>query len=364
MRIVMALPAFLPAMGYGGPVTNVVRLCQGLRELGIETSVITSTLADGQGGRLPEGPDVEAGIPVDRLSVVAARGWAPLVRWRAPRGPVDIMHVGSVWNGLSYAALRWAQSEGIPTIWETMGMLGVQGRSRGLKRLLTPLNLRLARRSHGLVVTAPRELEEAPPAFRRVHHWMRPNPPALPSAAPVPSRLEARQALGLPIEGPLWGFLGRVADRKGIPRLLAAWREAGGAGHLCIAGPVEHEPLAAAVRETPGAILLPPIPRPEVRTYLRALDALLLVPDYGENFGNVVIEAIDAGTPAVLSRAVGSGHWLAGRGAVVLDDPLKDLITCLREGAFPPAPAGLPDDLGLMAVALRQRQIYEEVLRS
>jgi glycosyltransferase involved in cell wall biosynthesis len=359
VRVGFAIPAFLPARGYGGPVETVLGLARATGGLGVTHEVYTSTLSRRGERSLPAGPTEEAGLPVLRMPTPLAYGWAPLVLWQRPAPEPDLVHVLGLWNGLSYSAAHYAITRRIPWLWEPCGMLVPRGRRRALKLLLTPYHLALARLCAGIVWKSPQERAEAPALLRGVRSFWRPNAVEQPPA--LPTRAEARRALGLPLDGPLWGYLGRIAHRKGIPELLSVWQRAHGPGHLVLAGPPEDASLAATTRAA-AVLLLGAQDRDRRWLFLRALDALVLLPSYGENFGNVVAEAVAAGTPAVLSPAVGAGHWLAGAGAVVVAPPFGELERMMRAGAPPPAPAGLPAALDPAAIGRAQVAIYREVL--
>jgi len=82
-------------------------------------------------------------------------------------------------------------------------------------------------------------------------------------------------------------------------------------------------------------------PMDEVRrwTFLRAIDALVLTPRFGENYGNVVVEAIASGTPALVSDAVGCQAFLGPeRVTCVTPETLAERFRSSRVPA-PPAPA-------------------------
>jgi glycosyltransferase involved in cell wall biosynthesis len=359
VRVGLALPAFLPATGYGGPVWNTLRVARALVGAGVESVLLTSTQSGPGRAELPPGPDVVEGLQIERMPVRWTHGWSPWVRWSAPARPVDVLHVFGLWNGLSYSAMRWASRAGVPWVWEPSGMLPPLGRKALVKRALTPWHLRLGCRAAGLIWTAPQERDEAPVGFRELRHWLRPNPAPEPEASAGVERREARARLGFPADGPLWGYLGRVARRKGIETLLEAWRSAGGPGRLCFTGPSEDQRLAAAVRAAgPSVELRPPVTPAERGILLRAYDALVLVPAYGENFGLVVAEAIAAATPAVVSPAVGAGHWLAGHGAVVVDPPEERLREMFRAGTPPRVACSIPEALRAEVVGRLQAQIY------
>jgi glycosyltransferase involved in cell wall biosynthesis len=363
MHVGMAVPAFLPAVGYGGPVWNIIRLIDSLASRQIESVVLCSTLSDSGTADLPAGRTEIDGMAIQRMPVRFAYRWSPIVRWQAPQTKIDILHVFGLWNGLSYSAIRWANRSGTPWVWEPSGMLPTRGQKRWLKKRLTPYHVRLARTASGIIWTAPQEREEAPAPFRQFRHWMRANPSPDISDRVLPDRQSARRALGLPETGPIWGYLGRIANRKGIPALLQTWKSSGGPGLLCITGHAEDPQLIADIERAGDNVrLCPPVTPDERWTYLRAIDGLVLLPDYGENYALVVVEAIAAGTPALVSPAVGAGFWLRGHGATIVAPPYDDLAKIFRSGEVPAESCSIPPVLTLPQIGQTQAEIYQDAI--
>ena len=120
--------------------------------------------------------------------------------------------------------------------------------------------------------------------------------------------------------------------------------------------------MVQAIQRTPGATYIGSLDSAKRWTFLRAIDALTLVPQFGENFGNVVVEAVSVGTPAVVSEAVGCTAFLSSRHVCVAND--EELGWRLREGVLPPPPDAIPAALSAMAVAKVQRGIYDAVLNN
>lgn len=355
MRVTLAIPAFLPARDYGGPVEKVLRLVAPLRDLGVVLTVVTSTARAPGVADLPPGPDVVEGIHVLRLPTPWLHRWAPWVHWdHVDLG--DVVHVLGAWNGLSYTAIGAARRAGVPWVWEPAGMLVVAGRHRGLKMLARPWHRHLVAAATRVVVTSHREAQEAGiTTAATVRLRANPVPPAPPASADRRT-LRARFGWG---DEPVWGYLGRIARRKGIETMLHAWRQAPH-GRLIFAGPVEEPTLAAAIDATSGCVRLAALDGAARWDYLRALDALVLVPPYGENFGNVAAEAVAAGTPVLLSSAVGAGEWLAGDPGVRVIST-KELKQAFAAGP-PPPPQELPPQLAPTAVAMAQVAIWREAI--
>jgi glycosyltransferase involved in cell wall biosynthesis len=123
------------------------------------------------------------------------------------------------------------------------------------------------------------------------------------------ARTRIRQTFGIPANGIVFLFLGRLNRFKGIEDLLQAFAIAAKSNsnlHLIVAGPDE-ENLAVAVDalaiKTAGKVhRLEYVDFPE--HYMSAADVFCL-PSYREGFGAVLIEAAAVGIPVIASRIYG-----------------------------------------------------------
>jgi D-inositol-3-phosphate glycosyltransferase len=134
------------------------------------------------------------------------------------------------------------------------------------------------------------------------------------------SQQEARRRLGLPSDGVVLLFAGRVQPLKAPDVVLRAAAqmirdEPGLAGRLTIAfvggpsgtGRADPDGLAmmAASLGISGIVRLePPCPQPELADWYRAA-TLVVVPSYSESFGFVAVEAQACGTPVVAASVGG-----------------------------------------------------------
>ncbi|TLG77883.1 glycosyltransferase family 4 protein [Methylocystis sp. B8] len=125
--------------------------------------------------------------------------------------------------------------------------------------------------------------------------------------SPEPGRRErVRAALGVPLQAPLFLFLGRVQRDKGIAILAEAFAQLAArhvAPHLLLVGPDE-DGLSDVIRSSvPGRCHVVGLTsQPE--DYIDAADVLCL-PSFREGFGSVVIEAAALGRATVASRIYG-----------------------------------------------------------
>ena len=196
-------------------------------------------------------------------------------------------------------------------------------------------------------------------------------------------RPQARAALGLPMDGPLLLFVGRIQPLKGVEvavRALAALgRDHADARLAVVGGPsgprgdVELGRMVSLVGELgleDRVFFVPPRPHELLSTYYRAAD-VCLVPSRSESFGLVALEAAACGTPVVASD-VGGLRTLVdhGRTGFLVEDPTPEAFAAwIRQILAEPL---LAERLGTGAVlrarrytwaraASLLRDIYEEL---
>lgn len=175
-------------------------------------------------------------------------------------------------------------------------------------------------------------------------------------------RRAAREALGLPGDGPLVLFVGRIQPLKGPDIALAAFALLAVRLPDCRllvvggpSGPQGREESAflragTAAAGLEGRVLLhDPLPHPEIATAYRAAD-VVVVPSRSESFGLVAAEAQACGIPVVASAVGGLAHNVAdGESGLLVPgwDP-ADYAAALGRVLTEP---GLAERLGRGAVA-------------
>ena len=171
-------------------------------------------------------------------------------------------------------------------------------------------------------------------------------------------------------------YLGRINWKKGLDRLIQAMTELPGV-HLVMAGNDEENYQERLERQARKAGIDQQIhfigavgDNEKWQLYQRA--ALLVLPSYSENFGIVVLEAMAAGCPVIVTPEVGAAEIVreSGAGWVVPADGLGMEIKTLMGD-----PAAL-EQYGAKGrewvesrmtwdnVALQMEQAYQEILES
>jgi len=168
------------------------------------------------------------------------------------------------------------------------------------------------------------------------------------------SQLEARASLGLPADGVVLVFVGRVQPLKAPDLVLHAAAQliredpalarrltvafVGGPSGTGRQDPDRLTELAAQLGMSELVRLEPPCPQPELAQWYRAA-TLVMVPSYSESFGLVAMEAQACGTPVVAASVGGLRTAVRdGYSGVLVDshDPRR-YATAIRELIASPA---------------------------
>ncbi len=335
IKILHVVPTYLPATRYGGPIQSVHGLCKALVGLGHEVHVYT-TNANGPGDS-----DVPLGTPVVLDGVLVS--YFP-TRWprRLYYSPAmaaqltkaitgfDLVHIHAMflWPGL--AASRAAQRKEVPYVVSPRGMLVPELIARKSSMLKTAwlqlFDRRMLRKASAVHVTSSVEQEDIRSLGIKARRLL-----LIPNGIEVPdfgTEQNARQRHVL--------YLGRLDRKKGVDVLLQAMALLPGVP-LVIGGAGEPEYMAELKSLTTRLQL------DERVTFLGHLDdttkwqeyrraSLFVLPSISENFANVVLEAMAAGCPVVVTPGVGMADTVARQecGRVVQRDP-HEIAEVVRE---------------------------------
>jgi glycosyltransferase involved in cell wall biosynthesis len=329
LRILQVVPTYFPAVRYGGPIRSVHSLGKSLAERGHEVHVFTSSM-DG-----PQNLNVPLNTPVNMDGVIVhyfpARlfrriCWCPAMRTALEGGTAsfDVLHLHSIFLWPTYAAARAAHAAGIPYLVSPRGMLGqevIRRKSRLVKTAwIRLIEQRTLRQSAGIHVTAELEGTEVRALGFRV-----PKIFCVPNGVSWPANHAALSAGPLAdIAEPYALFLSRIDAKKGLDRLLAAWKSVPDL-LLVVAGNDEanYRPKLERIVEQhaigPRVRFVGPV-SDEHKWALYDNAAMFILPSYSENFGNVVAEAMAMGCPVIVTPEVGLASLVRDSGAGVVVD--------------------------------------------
>src|SRR4051812_43954294 len=160
LRVVLVIPAYVPALDYGGPVGKVRQLAAALRTLGVSVEIWTADYGP-ERSRVPNRFAVVDDIPVRYLRRIAGYHWSPIVpqaRLVAAHAHADIAHSFGLRDGLTHFAAQGFRAANIPYVVETLGMHAPMVRGLGRKRFYDrTIGDRYIDGSAGLIVTSERE---------------------------------------------------------------------------------------------------------------------------------------------------------------------------------------------------------------
>ena len=319
------IPAVAPR--YGGPSVAVHAMARGVAALGARVTIAT-TDADGDGRlAVPLDRAVEnEGVEYRYFPRTLPGEWKlslPLARWLyAHAAEFDVAHVHALFSYATIPGCRAARKNGVPYILRPLGTLDPWSLAQGsaAKRPYLALVERNHLRGAAAIHATSRAEAEGVAALgfgARVR--------VVPLGVDVPDETPVRRVAGrLRLL-----FLSRLHPKKGLPLLLEAVGELTRQGRadveLAIAGTGTDEyrrELDARVESLaigPRVRFLGHVEGADKARALASAD-LFVLPSYQENFGIAVAEAMAAGLPVVVSRAVAIADEVAAAGAGLVSE--------------------------------------------
>lgn len=325
MRLLHVAATYLPAVRYGGTIASVHGLCRSLAARGHDVHVFTTSVDGDTDSPVPHGTAVDIdGVKVWYFHSPRFRRvyWAPSMRqqFRSRIGEFDLVHTHAMYLWPLWAAARSAHAAGVPYVVSPRGMLEkglIEQKSALLKAgMIAFIERQTFERAAAIHVTSAREAEEAATfgfQLRSVREI--PNGADLdPETGIVPDAISAI------VNGPPYVlFLGRINWKKGLDRLLAAFALVNDA-RLVIAGHDDDQSRPALEERAQRLGLADRVTftgpvHGAGKSALLTGAQLLVLPSYSENFGNVVLEAMAAGRPVVVTPEVGLAPVVTSVGA-------------------------------------------------
>jgi glycosyltransferase involved in cell wall biosynthesis len=370
LRVLHVTPYFENAWAYGGIPRVVSAQAHALAAAGLHVTVVTTdardaasrtTKADGELGsrfapraeRTADGIDVRVFPNISNVLAYRWQFYTPAGLARHLRGHAldfDVAHLHACHNLLTALAAKELRRAGVPYVVQPNGTTRRIERRRTAKRIFDALFERdmLQRASRLIAVTQweRRQLEQVVPAQagvgwsfspaqadlkvrptdpRESNVRVVPNPLAPMPPCPLPERGGFRQRYSL-TDAPLVMYLGMLSPRK-HPELLAL--AVAGLNRKDVQLVFAGNDMGAArrTRETVRRLGLEPRARftglitGSARYAALAAADIVVYPSRDEVFGLVPLEALQAGTPVIVSNDAGCGEIFGTVGGGLLVPP-------------------------------------------
>jgi glycosyltransferase involved in cell wall biosynthesis len=317
LKILIVIPAYYPALDFGGPVPVARELARRFAERGHEMTVWTTNLYS-KGKKLGNKTEERSvdGIRVVYFNSLIRYRWVGITpdvyRYLRREGErFDVIHVYGYREFLTLAVTRWAARNGKPYVLQSMGTVGRMSRSMSKKLLYdTVLGRGILKNAAKLIAKTPLEKNQYLTAGVEPERIS-----VIPNGMDIPEEIdeleggEFRSAYGLSKEDPLVLFLGRLHPVKGVDLLVRAFRRLEGRAQLAIVGPDEGpreelERMVESVGIRDRVVFTGPLY--DEQKWAAYLDAdVYVLPSAFENFPRSVLEAMSCRTPVIITDRCG-----------------------------------------------------------
>lgn len=334
MRILVVAAYYKPATVYGGPVRSVSALCEGLIQGGAQVTVLTTNANGAEALTVPTGQPVNVdGVPVyyyPRLgSRLAASYYYSVGLKQACREHIrkfDVVYICGTWTYAMLAGATAAQAAGIPFVVSPRGSFMTWSMSqKPLKKraYLALIERRLMNAAAAIHCTSSLEEEQLTRWGFRPPVTVIPNGLDLLPFNQLPERGTWRRSLGVPPDGTLSLFVGRLHKEKRLDLMIEAFASVAGRlpnAHLLIVGPEGDGSGKKAQRQVEGLGLSHRVHFAGLLTGMALMQSyadadLQVLLSHRESFAMVAAEAMAAVLPVLVTEQVGLAEEVAKAGA-------------------------------------------------
>lgn len=336
----------------GGPSQAVLEMVKGLRQQGIESSIVTT---DDNGATQLDVPTddwiVYQGIPVHffprfspNISSVKEFSFSSaLTLWlRQNIKAYDLIHIHAIFSYPSTIAMAIARSQNVPYIVRPLGQLcewSLQ-QSASKKRLYLQLIERAnLNHSQGLHLTSDQEKKEVENLYLNCPSFVVPHGLDLPPTIENARKL-LRSRFGLSENEKIVLFLSRIHPKKGLDYLISALSNLAEYHFTFIlagGGDTFYEAEIRYLLEESGIssrTILPGFVEGETKAMLLQGADLYALTSHSENFGVAVLEALAAGLPAIVTPGVALSDEIQRYKLGYVSELSVDAITSTLERCF------------------------------
>lgn len=330
MKVLQLLTSFPPAYAYGGPVASSYHISKSLVKRGHDVSVFTTDVYNSE-SRLTgyDDPEIRDGIRIRRFKNISNRlAWTANVStavgiWPALRTEVsefDLVHLHEFRSIEAAIASHEAVRQDVPIVLQPRGSL--PRTSKGLQKEIFDqlFGQRIINSADRIIASSHVESEQYSKVFPAIRHKPLshvPNGIDPTEYSNLPEAGQFRNRLGIAETANIILYVGRIHERKGIDHLIQAFSKLtlSDPCFLVIVGPDDgHLKYLQELQDELGCEnILFPGPQYEEEKLAAYVDAdVFVLPSKNEyeSFGNVVIEALACGTPAVMTDTCGVSEWV------------------------------------------------------
>jgi glycosyltransferase involved in cell wall biosynthesis len=313
MRILHIVPSYKPAYSYGGPIESIARLCEGQALAGATVKVFTTT-ANGD-KELEVEANTEHDVDGVGVTYFSRRFKDPFYistpLWRRLYKDCrnyDAVHIHSWWNILVLGAAFICKTKSIKTFISPRGMMSDfirQHKNRLIKQTMHVVIGKSLLKYMTLHATSDAEFRECKKLIPGWKGFVIPNIiwlPRLNISKPINTKFTVL-------------FLSRIHPKKGVELLMEAISLMDQKPFFKIAGTGDENYTELLKQRATQLGISEHIEwlgwqnRKEKYTALMQADLLALT-SYNENFGNVIIEALHAGTPVLITEDTGISSFV------------------------------------------------------
>lgn len=387
VKILQVISSFPPAYAYGGPPRSAYNLSAALVNRGHEVTVFTTDAMDAESRvEIDMNPEILDGIEVYRFRNVSNTlswkniPWAPRMGSKILVGldEFDVVHTHEYRSFHTLFAHWGSQLHGVPHVLQPRGSIPRHSKSK-LKAVFDIVaGTDIVRMANGVLASSRIESNQFSDVVRnlvasKVHHV--PNAITEDEYRNLPEVGTFRQQFGIEDEDALVLFLSRLHPRKGGDLLIKAVSNIRSKGRdisLAFVGPDEgdRQRLEQVAQDEIGSgktfFTGPLYDEEKLAAYVDADVFVLPSRNEYESFGNVVIEAMACGTPAVATDVCGVSEWIDHEGCRVVNPTAAALIEGIQAllDTSVPAPSireYVGQNFTWDRVAEETESVYEEI---
>lgn len=378
LKILVVTPSYKPAFVYGGPTRSITELCE---RLALNTNATISVFTTTANGAFEIETPVGLVQKMEGVSVVYFNRWTGDHSHLSPRLLInlwvncrtyDIVHIQSWWNLVSVLSTIICFSRGcIPVISPrgTMSQHTFSAKHTWIKKMIHSLFGELLLRKAVLHATSVKELNDV----QRMVPGARVE--VIPNILPLAEHFTKSANLSDNVLRIL--YVGRIDPIKNIELIIEALRyvKADVKWRLTILGDGQPEyvnSLKVLSKGLPSIEWLGNVDGEEKQRLMAESDLLVLL-SFSENFGNVIIEALNQGTPVLISKYVGLSEYVLHHGlGWVVDLDINECVAVieeiagnseLRRNIAHRARLSILRDFDNKALLLKYLELYESVIK-